>query len=63
MGKLGPVVQSVISLTNALGCQLVKKITTLLPNTGTLIIFIEKIREAFAMQKLLIFFQLKKLVY
>ena len=51
---MGPVVQSIVSLTNSLRGQLVKCFTTLLPNT--LIFFLKK-REAFAMQKLLTFFQ------
>ena len=58
---LGPVVQSIVSLTSSLRGQLVKCFTTLLPNT--LIIFVEKMREAFALQKLLTFFQQKILAY
>ena len=42
----GPVVQSIISLTSSLGGQLVKRITTLSPNT--LKFFVQKMREAFA---------------
>ena len=42
---LGPVVQSILSLTNSLRGQLVKCFTTLLLNT--LIFFVEKMREAF----------------
>ena len=57
----GPVVQSIVSLTSSLRGQLVKCITTLLPNT--LIFFDEKMREAFAVQKLLTFFRLKILAY
>ena len=57
----GPVVQSIISLTSSLRGQIVKSFTTLLPNT--LIFFIEKIREAFALQKLLTFFQQKILAF
>ena len=58
----GPVVQSIISLTSSLRGQLVKCFTTLLPNI--LIFFVEKLREAFALQKLLVqklltFFQQK----
>ena len=53
---LGPVVQSIISLTSSLRGQLC--FTTLYPNT--LIFFVEKIREAFAWQKLLTFFHQKK---
>ena len=52
---LGPVVQSIVSLTSLLGCQLVKCFRTLFSNT--LIFFVEKMREAFAVQKLLTFFQ------
>ena len=54
-GHQGPVVQSIVSITNSLRVQLVKCFTTLLPNT--LIFFDEKIREAFALQKLLTFLQ------
>ena len=43
--NLGPVVQSIISLTSSLRGQLVKCFTTLSPNT--LIFFVEKVREAF----------------
>ena len=57
----GPVVQSVVSLTSSLRGQLVKCFTTLLLNT--LIFFVEKMREAFAMQKLLTLFQQKILAY
>ena len=41
---LGPVVQSIVSLTSSLRGQLVKRFTTLLPNT---IIFLSKKREKF----------------
>ena len=58
---LGPVVQSIISLTSSLRGELVKCFTTLLPNT--LKFFVEKMREAFALQKLLTFFQQKILAY
>ena len=58
---LGPVVQSIVSLTSSLGGQLVKCFTTLYPNT--LNFFLEKMREAFAVQKLLTFFQQKILAY
>ena len=58
---LGPVVQSIISLTSSLRGQLVGCFTTSCPNT--LIFFVEKIKEAFALQKLLTFFQQKLLVY
>ena len=50
----GPVVQSIVSLMNSLRGQLVKCFMTLLPNTH--IFFVEKMREAFALQKLLTFF-------
>ena len=59
--NLGPVVQSIVSLTSSLRGQLVKCFTTLLPNT--LKFYVEKIREAFALQKLLTFFQQKILAY
>ena len=58
---LGPVVQSIVSLTSLLRGRLVKCFMTSYPNT--LIFFVEKIREAFAMQKLLTFFQQKILAY
>ena len=54
---LGPIVHSVVSSTSSLRGQLVKCFTTLLPNT--VIFFVEKIREAFALQKLLTFFSKK----
>ena len=53
----GPVVQSIVSLTNSLRSHLVKCLTTLLPNT--LIFFVERMKEAFALQKLLTFFNKK----
>ena len=53
----GQVVQSMVSFTSLSRGQLVKCFTTLLLNT--LIGFVEKMREAFAMQKLLSFFQQK----
>ena len=56
----GPV-QSIVSLTSSLRGQLVKCFKTLLPNT--LIFSVEKMREAFALQKLLTFFQQKILAY
>ena len=46
-----------VSLTSSLRGQLVKCFTTLLLNT--LIFFVEKMREAFALQKLRTFFQQK----
>ena len=57
----GPVVQSNISLTSSLRGQLVKCFMTLYPNT--LIFFVDKMREAFALQKFLTFFQQKILAY
>ena len=56
---LGPVVQSIV--TSSLRGQLVKCFRTLLPNT--LKFFVKKMREAFALQKLLTFFQQKILAY
>ena len=56
---LGPVVQSIVSLTSSLRGQLVKYFTTLLLNT--LIFFVEKMREAFALQKLFTFFFIKNI--
>ena len=53
----GPVVQSIVSLTSSLRGQLVKCFMTLL--LSTLIFFVEKMREAFALQKLLTFFSKK----
>ena len=53
----GPVVQSIVSLTISLRGQLVKCFTRLQPNT--LIFFVEKMSEAFALQKLLTFFNKK----
>ena len=55
------VVQSIVSLRSSLRGQLVKCFTTLKLNT--LIFFVEKMREAFALQKLLSFFLQKILVY
>ena len=45
--SLGPVVQSIVSLTSSLRGQLVKCFRTLSPNT--LKFFVEKMREAFAL--------------
>ena len=59
MEVLGLVVQSIVSLTSSLGGQLVKCFRTLLPNTMYTDIFYEKMREAFALQKLLTFFNKK----
>ena len=55
----GPVVQSIVSLTSSLRGQLVKCFMTLYPNS--LIFLVEKMREAFALQKLLTFFQQKNI--
>ena len=49
----GPVVQSIVSLRSSFRGQLVKCFTTLYPKT--LKFFVEKMREAFAVQKLLSF--------
>ena len=54
-----PVVQSILSLTSSLRGQLIKGFTTLL--LYTLIFFVEKMREAFAMQKLLKIFPQKNI--
>ena len=51
------VVQNIVSLASSLRGQLVKYFTTSLLNT--LIYFVEKMREAFALQKLLTLFQQK----
>ena len=55
---LGPVVQSIVSLTSSFRGQLVKCFTTLQPNTLNFF-FVEKMRKASALQKLLTFFQQK----
>ena len=57
MEDLDPVVQSIVSLTSSLRGQLVKCFMTLLQNT--MIFLLKKMREAFAMQKLLTFLQQK----
>ena len=59
--QLGPVVQSIVSLTRSLRGPLVKCFMTLYPNT--LKFFVEKMRKAFALQKLLTFFQQKIMAY
>ena len=59
--RLGPVVQRIISLTSSLRGQLLKCFMTLFQNT--MIFIVEKIGEAFALQKLLTFFQQKILAY
>ena len=51
----GPFVQSVVSFMSLLRGQLFKCFMTLPPNTQ--IFFVEKMRAAFALQKLLTFFQ------
>ena len=53
----GPVVQSIVSLTTSLRGHLFKYIPTTLSNT--LLFFVGKMRESFAMQKILSFFQQK----
>ena len=54
---LGPVVQNIFSLTSSLRGQFIKCFTTLQPKT--LKYFVEKMREAFALQKLFTFFNKK----
>ena len=54
-GLQGPAVQSIVSLTSPLRGQLVKCFRNL--KTNTLKFFVEKMREAFALQKLLTFLQ------
>ena len=56
----GPVVQSIVSLMSSLRGQLVKYFMTITKYTD---IFVEKMRVAFAMQKLLTFFQQNILAY
>ena len=56
---LGPVVQSIFSLTSSLRGQLVKCFVTLQPTT--LKFLVDKIREGFALQKLLTFFSTKNI--
>ena len=53
----GPVVQSIVSLTSSLRGRLVKCFST--SQSNTLIFFVDKMREAFALQKLLTFYQQK----
>ena len=53
------VVQNIVSLMSSLRGQLVKCFVSLLPNT--LKFYIERMREAFALQKLLTFFQQKNI--
>ena len=59
--ELGPVVQSIVSLTTLLRRHLVKYMPTNLSNT--LLFFVEKMRESYAVQKILTFFQQKITVY
>ena len=54
---LGPVAQSIVSLTSSLRGQLVKCFYDFI--TKNTDIFVDKMREAFALQKLLTFFQQK----
>ena len=54
---MGPVVQSIVSLTTSLRRQLVKYMPTKLSNP--LLFFVEKMSESFAVQKILTFFQQK----
>ena len=54
----GPVVQSIVSLTSSLRGQLVKCFMNITKRTD---IFVEKMREAFAVQKLLTFFSTKNI--
>ena len=58
---LGPVVQSIVSLTTSLRRQLVKYMPTKLSNT--LLFFVGNMSESFALQKILTFFQQKIIVY
>ena len=53
----GAVVQSIVSLTNSLRCHLVKYLNDFI--TNYIDIFVERMKEAFALQKLLTFFQQK----
>ena len=57
----GPVVRSIVSFMSLLRGHLGKCFTTLYPNT--LIFFVEKMRQAFAVQKLLTFFRPKIMAY
>ena len=52
-----PVVQSIVSLTISLGHKFVKQI--LAKVTNTLLLFVEKTRESFAVQRILAFCQQK----
>ena len=55
------VIQSIVSLTSSLRGHILKCFTTLLPNT--LNFFVEKMKRAFAPQKLLKFFRQKIMAY
>ena len=55
--SLGPVDQRIVYLMSSLRGQLVKCITTLLPNTLIFFVGKKKKRETFSMQTLLTFFQ------
>ena len=55
---LDPVVQSIVSLTISLRHKFVKQISARV--TNTLLFFVEKIKESFAVQRILTFFQQKK---
>ena len=57
---LGPVVQSIVSLTSSLRGQLIKSFRTLLPNT--LILFIEKMRKVIFQQKILAYIKMFKIL-
>ena len=56
---LGPVIQSIVSLTSLLRSQLVKCFTTLLPNT--LIFFVEKNKRSFCTAKASHIFSIKNI--
>ena len=58
---LGPVVQNRVSITSLIRGQLVKCFRTLIPKS--LKFFVEKMIEAFALQKLITFFQQIILAY
>ena len=55
----GPVVQSIVNLTSSLRGQFIKSFTSLYPNT--LKFFVAKMREAFALPKLLTFFSARNI--
>ena len=57
----GPGVKAIVRLTSSLRGQLIKRFSTLLPNTP--IFFVEKMREAFALQKASHNFPIKILAY